>query len=155
MNITSSVAQPSFKATLKQNATLKIFENSMTETEHGKYKTILKTLEKVSPDDVLELHAKDDKNNPYAAPYTEYFIRNPKKKGSDIKIYDGYNCKKSVLSGKFIDTLKNITLPRTKESETILTKPAEKDPRSIGERLSDFFFGSKCDDEIDFDPMVV
>lgn len=154
MNITSNVAQPSFKATLKQNKTLRLYENDMNEQNWKDYNNVLKKLEKVSPGDVLELYSKDDPNNPYAAPYTEYFIRNPKKKHSDIKIYGGYNCKKRVHPKYLIKTLSNIVTPNTRESSKLLTEPATKDQRTVGEKLSDFFFGSG-DDEMDFDPIVV
>lgn len=152
MNITSNVAQPNFKATLKQNKTLKLYEKDMNKQNWEDYNKVLKKLEKVSPGDVLELYSKDDPNNPYAAPYTEYFIRNPKKKNSDIKIYGGYNCKKSVLPEYLIKTLSKIVTPDTKETSKVLTKPATEDQRSVGERLSDFFFGNSDDDDrMEFD----
>lgn len=152
MNVTSNVAQPSFKATLKKNETLKLYEKDMNKQNWEDYNKVLRKLGKVSPGDVLELYSKDDPNNPYEAPYTEYFIHNPKKKDSDIKIYGGYNCKKRVHPKYLIKTLSNIVTPRSKESSKILTKPATVDQRSVGERLSDFFFGSSDDDDrMEFD----
>ena len=140
MNINPTMGvQPNFQAKLRQNDTLKTFVDGMSNSEYKTYKKTLSKLENVSPSDTLELYKKD---NEEGCPGVTYYMRNLNKAGSDTMI----NSTLGIFADtkEFLNILKKVVMPNTKETETMLTEPATKDQRSFGEKLGDFF--SKGDD---------
>lgn len=141
MNINPTVgAQPSFQAKLKENDTLKKFVDNMGKGQYGEFKKTLGKLDKVSQGDTLELYEKaEPKKNPKDNQWVDFYIRNPKKEGSDVKIHGGYQYGNMALPDKLMKVLKNVVTPKTAETKTLLTEPVTKDQRTFGEKIGDFF----------------
>ena len=149
MNINPTVgAQPSFQAKLKENDTLKKFVDNMGKGQYADFQKTLGKMENVSKGDTLELYEKaEPKKNPKDNQWVDFYIRNPKKEGSDVKIHGGYQYGNMALPDKLMKVLKNVVTPKTNETEMLLTEPATKDQRSFGEKLSDFFSSDQGDSD--------
>ena len=133
MNINPTMGvQPNFQAKLRQNDTLKTFVDGMSNSEYKTYKKTLDKLEKISPSDVLEVYKKEN-----AGGGNTYFMRNLNKAGSDTEINSSLGIFADTKA--FLNILKNVVMPKTKETDMLLTEPATKDQRSFGEKLGDFF----------------
>ena len=144
INQSFNSAQPSFKATLKQNECLKRFVDDMYPGEYKTYKKTVDRLANISKGDELEIYKKKADNwGGY-----DYFIHNPKKKDSDVKIVRWRDTNDHVFKfpgDVFNNVLKEITMPDTSETRKLLTEPAQKDPRGFWEKLGDALSGSDND----------
>ena len=137
ISVNPSVANPNFGAKVRKNNTLNTFVDGMSNSEYKTYQKTLNKLENLSPSDVLEVYSKDN-----SAGGKAYFIRNIDKPDSETKINTSLGDFADVK--EFLNILKNVVTPKTKETDKLLKEPATKDQRSFGEKLSDFF--SKGDD---------
>ena len=142
INPTMSGAQPSFQAKLKENDTLKKLVNCIKSDDYKMFQKLLDKMENVSKDDTLELYEKaEPKKNPNSEEqWIDFYIHNPKKEGSDIRFAGGYVC--YGMAGamfRMFGVLKNVAIPKTKETSILLTEPAKKDQRTFLEKIDDFF----------------
>ncbi len=140
MNINPTVgAQPSFQAKFKDNEDFRKYVKSVNrEGKYENYSMYMKRLEKISQGDVLEIYHKDSPSrvNEGSVDRT-YFVRNPKKKNSDIRLESGWK-EYSPVGGCLVDFLEKVTRPKTYETNTILTEPATKDQRTLTEKFRDW-----------------
>lgn len=143
INSSTNSAQPSFQAKLKQNECLKSFVDDMYPDEYKTYKKTVDRLANVSKGDELEIYKKKVTVGKYTD--YDYFIHNPKKKDSDVKIA---RCSKNPLRfpGDVLNNvLKEVITPNTKETDKLLTEPAQKDQRGFWEKLKDLLPDGEID----------
>ena len=122
MNIksTQNTTAPSFQAKLKNNDITKKVVNKMDNNQLAEFKTALKDLSKVSPNDVVEISKETKSSSRGFGPYdvNNYYIKNTK----DEK--DGYMFKsttdKQLAPQDLINVIKKVVNPKTKAGKTVL-----------------------------------
>lgn len=148
ISVNPSVANPNFGAKIKQNAAYNKMVDSMYNGQRKTFYKLLDKLDKVSTDDVLEIREKKEpKKDPKSTDYTTFYIRNPKKKGSDIELDSGYRYGDYVSPDKLVKVIENTLKPYTKETEKLLTEPVRKDSRNIFQKIGDFFSAGDNDED--------
>ena len=147
ISVNPSVANPNFNAKIKRNEEFKKFTDNMGENQKKDFDKLLCKLGTVSKGDVLEIYEKkESKKNPNDNDYSTFFIHNPKKKHSDIELDSGHRDGNKVVPDKLIEVIEKALEPKTKETKTLLTKPA-RNGKSIFQKIGEFFSTPGCDDD--------
>lgn len=148
INANLNVANPNFGAKIKQNEAYNKFIDNMCVNQKKDFDKLMGKLNEVSKGDVLEIYEKKEpKKNPKDNDYSTFFIRNPKKDGSDIKLDAGYRYGNNVIADRLVKVVKNVLTPNTKETKALLTEPVTKDTRNIFQKIGDFFSAGDSDDD--------
>ena len=148
INANLNVANPNFGAKIKQNEAYNKFIDNMCVNQKKDFDKLMGKLNEVSKGDVLEIYEKKEpKKNPKDNDYSTFFIRNPKKDGSDIKLDAGYRYGNNVIADRLVKVVKNVLTPNTKETKALLTEPVTKDTRNIFQKIGDFFSVVDGDDD--------
>lgn len=135
MNINPSMgtAQPSFQAKFKENRNYKELLGKLDAASYRECKENEALLDRFSQGDVLEIYTRKDPN---AALGKVYGVRNLNKKGAKIELDSSNPCPQDQLYWLMFDLISH---RGNANADTLLTKPAQSDPRTFGEKLGRIF----------------
>lgn len=111
--------------------------------EYKTYKKTIDRLANVSKGDELEIYKKKVTIDQYTG--YDYFIHNPKKKDSDVKITRCNERQLRFPGFALNNVLREVITPKTKETDKLLTEPAQKDQRSFWAKLGELLPSGEID----------